>query len=178
MQLAFQYIRNSRVLLTVIGFGLLFFCGQVSIPIQPVAITLQTVAMLVIGLTFSKADALKSVTSYLMLGALGAPVFANFSGGFAKLMGPAGGFYFGFLVAVWVMCTLRERFSNANANTNTKEMLLIAFAGQTTLYVSGVLWLCAYVSPDKAISFGLVPFILPGIVKSLLVAAAVRYLKK
>jgi len=72
------------------------------------------------------------------------------------------------------MCTLRERFSN----TNTKEMLLIAFVGQTTLYVCGVLWLCAYVSPDKAISFGLVPFILPGIVKSVLVAAAVRYLKK
>ena len=174
MQLAFQYIRNSRVLLTVIGFGLLFLCGQVSIPIQPVAITLQTVAMLMIGLTFSKAEALCSVTSYLMLGALGAPVFANFSGGFAKLMGPAGGFYFGFLVAVWVMCTLRERFSNAN----TKEMLLIAFVGQTTLYVCGVLWLCAYVSPDKAISFGLVPFILPGIVKSVLVASAVRYVQK
>ncbi len=174
MKLALQQIKNSSVFITFIGFGLLFFCGQVTIPIQPVAITLQTVAMLVIGLTFSKADALKSATSYLMIGALGAPVFANFSGGFTKLMGPAGGFYFGFLVAVWVMCTLRERFSHAN----TKEMLLIAFAGQTTLYVCGILWLCAYVSPDKAIAFGLTPFIIPGLVKSVLVASIVGYLKK
>lgn len=173
MRLAIQQIKNSSLFITFIGFGLLFFCGQVSIPIQPVAITLQTVAMLVIGLTFSKSDAIRSVISYLMIGALGAPVFANFSGGFAKLMGPAGGFYFGFLAAVWVMCALRERFSNIS----TKRMLLIAFAGQTTLYVCGILWLCPYVGVDKAIAVGLMPFILPGLIKSVIVASIVRYVK-
>jgi len=174
MKLALQHIKNSSILTTVIGFSLLFFCAQVSIPIQPVAITLHTVAMLVIALTFSKADAIRSVTSYLMIGALGAPVFANFSGGIAKLISPAGGYYFGFLVAVWLMCSLRERFST----TNTKEMLLIAFAGQTALYVCGILWLCAYMTPDKAIAVGLMPFIIPGLVKSVLVASIVGYVKK
>jgi len=171
MKLAVAQIRNSSVFIALIGFGLLFFCSQVTIPLQPVAITLQTVAMLVIGLTFSKADAIRSVSSYLAIGALGAPVFANFSGGFLKLMGPAGGFYFGFLAAVWVMCTLRERLSRAN-------ILLIAFAGQVTLYVFGVSWLCAYVGADKAIAFGLMPFIIPGLIKSVIVASVVRYLKK
>jgi biotin transport system substrate-specific component len=174
MQLAFQYIRNSRVLLTVIGFGLLFFCGQVSIQIQPVAITLQTVAMLVIGLTFTKTDAIRSVSSYLIAGAVGAPVFANFSGGLAKLMGPAGGYYAGFMVAIWVMCALRERIPHLR----TKEIMIIAFMGQITLYGFGLAWLSTFVGWNAAITSGLFPFILPGIVKSVLVASAVRYLKK
>lgn len=171
MKLAVAQIRNSSIFITLIGFALLFFCSQITIPLQPVAITLQTVAMLVIGLTFSKADAIRSVSTYLAIGALGAPVFANFSGGFLKLIGPAGGYYFGFLAAVWVMCTLRERFSKTN-------MLWIAFAGQVTLYACGLLWLCTYVGFDKAIAFGLTPFIIPGLIKSAIVASIVGYLKK
>lgn len=174
MKLAIQHIKSSSLLTTLIGFSLLFFCAQVSIPLQPIAITLHTVAMLVIGLTFSKADAIKSVTSYLTIGALGAPVFTNFSGGIAKLVGPAGGYYVGFLAAVWVMCSLRERFSNAG----TKEMLLIAFSGQTMLYVCGILWLAAYIGVDKAITLGLMPFIIPGLIKSVIVASILGYLKK
>lgn len=171
MKIALQHIKISSILIAFIGFSLLFFCAQVSIPLQPVAITLHTVAMLIIGLTFSKADALRSVSIYLIVGALGAPVFANFSGGIAKLIGPAGGYYVGFLLAVWVMCTLRERLSKSN-------MLWIAFAGQTTLYACGLSWLTAYVGIDKAIAFGLMPFILPGFVKSVLVASILSYLKK
>jgi biotin transport system substrate-specific component len=174
MQLAFQYIRNSRVLLTVIGAGLLCLCTQVNIPLHPVHISLQTVAVLIIGLTFSKADALRSVASYLALGAMGAPVFSYYSGGIAKLMGPTGGYLFGFLAAVWVMCTLRERV----ANMGTKETFLIALVGSAIVFLCGMPWLSTFVGWNAAITVGLVPFILPGIVKSVLVAAAVRYLKK
>ncbi len=174
MQLAFQYIRNSRVLLTVIGAGLLCLCTQVNIPLHPVHISLQTVAVLIIGLTFSKADALRSVASYLALGAMGAPVFSYYSGGIAKLMSPTGGYLFGFLAAVWVMCTLRERV----ANMGTKETFLVALVGSATVFLFGIPWLSTFVGWNAAITAGLVPFILPGIVKSVLVAAAVRYLKK
>ncbi len=174
MQLAIQYIRSSSFLLTFIGVGLLFFCSQVSIPLQPVPISLQTVAVLVIGLTFSKADALKSIASYLALGALGAPVFSNFGGGLAVLMGPRGGYLFGFFVSIWIMCTLRERITYIG----TKEMVLIALAGNAAIYLCGLPWLSAFVGWDFAIAGGLTPFIIPGLVKSVLVASAVRYIKK
>ncbi len=174
MQLAFQYIRNSRVLLTVIGTGLLCLCTQVNIPLHPVHISLQTVAVLIIGLTFSKVDALRSVASYLALGAMGAPVFSYYSGGVTKLMGPTGGYLFGFLAAVWVMCTLRERITRMG----TKETFLVALVGSATVFLLGMPWLSTFVGWNAAITAGLVPFILPGIVKSVLVASAVRYIQK
>jgi biotin transport system substrate-specific component len=174
MQLAIQYIRNSHLLLTLIGASLLFFCGQVSIPLKPVPITLQTVAVLVIGLTFSKKDALKSVSLFLGLGALGAPVFANFSGGLAKLIGPAGGYCFGFFAAIWLMCVLRERI----INLDTKKTFLVALAGSATVFLFGLSWLSTFVGWKNAIAVGFMPFIIPGIIKSALVASAVRYIKK
>ena len=174
MQLAFQQVKNSSLFMTLIGAGLLCLCTQVNIPLHPVHISLQTVAVLIIGLTFSKADALRSVASYLALGAMGAPVFSYYGGGIAKLVGPTGGYLFGFLAAVWVMCTLRERV----ANMGTKETFLIALMGSATVFLCGMPWLSTFVGWNAAITAGLVPFILPGIVKSVLVAAAVRYLKK
>lgn len=174
MQSAIQYIRSSQLFLTLVGATLLFLCGQVSIPLQPVPITLQTVAVLVIGLTFAKADALRSIASYLALGALGAPVFSNFSGGFAKLIGPTGGYYLGFLVAIWIMCELRERIEHHGV----KEMVLIALAGNAIIYLFGLPWLSVYVGWDFAVAAGFMPFIIPGLVKSVLIAAAVRYIKK
>ncbi len=174
MQLAIQYVRNSQLLLTLVGVTLLFLCGQVSIPLQPVPISLQTVAVLIIGLTFAKADALRSIASYLALGALGMPVFANFCGGPAVLMGTNGGYLFGFLVAIWIMCELRERI----VYLGVKEMLLVAFAGNAVIYLFGVLWLSTFVGWDFAVTAGFMPFIIPGLVKSVLVASAVHYIKK
>jgi biotin transport system substrate-specific component len=174
MQLAIHYVRNNHLLSTIIGVGLLFLCGQISIPLSPVPITLQTAAVLFIGLTFSKADALRSICSYLALGAMGAPVFANFSGGFLKIMGPTGGYLLGFLAAIWIMCALRERIEKFEM----KEMVLISLIGNSVIYLIGVPWLGKFVGMDMAMSAGLMPFILPGVVKAVLVASAVRYTGK
>jgi biotin transport system substrate-specific component len=170
-------ITNSKVIQfarPVIGFFLLLFCAQVQIPLSPVPITLQTVALLIIGLTFSKKDALQSVGAYLALGALGFPVFAGFSFGIAKFFGATGGFLFGFLASVWVMTTLREKLT-ANSFWN---MLLVAFAGQATLYICGIAWLSFMIDFKWALAVGLYPFIVPGFVKAFLVAAAVKSIKK
>ncbi len=59
MRIAFQQVKNSSLFMTLIGAGLLCLCTQVNIPLHPVHISLQTVAVLIIGLTFSKADALE-----------------------------------------------------------------------------------------------------------------------
>lgn len=174
MNLALQYLRQSSVLLTIIGTCLLFACTQVSIPLNPVPITLQTVAVLILGLTFNKAEALKSVTLYLVLGALGLPVFSNFRGGLYMLMGPTGGYLIGFLVSIWAMCTMREYLRKVA----TKELLLIGFVGSSIVYLIGVPRLSMFVGWQAAITTGLVPFILPGLVKSVIVAAAIGYLKK
>lgn len=173
-RIMFLSITNSKIsqfARPVIGFLLLLFCAQVKIPLQPVPVTLQTVALLIIGLTFSKKDALQSVGSYLALGALGFPVFTS---GIAKFFGPTGGFLFGFFASVWVMTTLREKF----IAKSFFDKLMIAFAGQATLYIFGIAWLSCMVDVKWAFAVGLYPFILPGLVKAFLVAGAVKAIKK
>lgn len=173
MSLSVTNSKVSQFAYPVIGFLLLFFCAQVTIPLQPVPITLQTVALLTIGLSFSKKYALQSVWAYLLLGAAGFPVLAGFNGGIAKFFGPTGGFLFGFLASVWVMTTLREKL-NVNGFWN---MLIVAFAGQATVYAFGIAWLSCAVDLKWALSVGLYPFILPGVVKAFLVTAAVKAIK-
>ncbi len=174
MQLALQYVRTSSYLSTLIGVSLLFLCSQITIPLSPVPISLQTVAVLIIGLTYSKADALKSISSYLALGAMGAPVFANFSGGIVKFMGPTGGYLLGFFAAVWIMCAMRERIVKMGAT----ETILVALIGNAVIYGLGLPWLSKFVGWETAVAFGFMPFVIPGLVKSVLVTAGVRYLQK
>ena len=174
MSLALQYLRGSSVLLTMIGTCLLFMCAQISVPLNPVPVTLQTVAELIIGLTFNKSEALKSVALYLALGALGLPVFANFMGGFPILIGPRGGYLIGFLVSVWGMCTMREYLGQVA----TKELLLIGVVGSAIVYMIGVPWLGMFIGWKSAVAAGFMPFILPGLVKSVIVASAIGYLQK
>ncbi len=174
MQSVMQYIRCSSSLITFIGVSLLFLCSQISIPLSPVPITLQTVAVLIIGLTFAKIEALTSVASYLALGALGLPMFSNFGGGLASITGPRGGYLLGFFASVWVMCSLRERM----AAVGIKELLLIGLFGSVIVFMLGVPWLSGFIGWKAAVYGGFLPFVMPGLVKSLLVASVVGYLQK
>jgi biotin transport system substrate-specific component len=155
------------------GLIILFLTSQVSIPLQPVAITLQTVGVMLIGLTFQRKEAIGAVTTYLLLGAIGMPIFANFSGGIYKLTGPAGGYYFGFLVSIAIMTTIRKYY--------TKETLLMLIAnaliGTIVVFIFGISWLANLVGFEKAILGGLLPFIIPGFIKTIITATAVRYIK-
>src|SRR5437660_1344422 len=92
----------------LIGVSLLFLCAEVSIPLKPVPITLQTVPVLLIGLYYSRKAAIKTMLAYLSLGTLGLPIFANFSGGIHTLINVTAGYRIGFLVAVVAMTTARE----------------------------------------------------------------------
>ncbi|MGL4859067.1 MAG: biotin transporter BioY, partial [Enterobacteriaceae bacterium] len=97
--------------LILTGVLLLFVMSQISIPLQPVPVTLQTVAVMLIGLTWQRAAAIKTVSVYLLLGAMGMPLFADFSAGYGVFMGPTGGYLAGFLLAVWVMTSAGSRLN-------------------------------------------------------------------
>ena len=130
----------NEVMQILIGVGLLACCSQVSIPLQPVPITLQTVAVMLIGLFYSRTAALKTLGSYLTLGACGVPVFANFMGGINVLFGPTGGYLWGFLLAVLVMTTAREHIRKETYLT----MICNGLVGNFVVYLLGVTWLALF----------------------------------
>lgn len=154
---------------------LLFLMAQISIPLQPVPITLQTLGLMLVGLKFNRRTAFYSVLIYLSLGAAGFPVFANFSGGHIFL-GPTGGYLIGCLVAVVVM-------SRVNELLNSKYKLFMCnslsyLAGTVVIFICGISWLTIYVGLKQVTMVGVLPFILPGLVKIFLLVAALQYLKK
>ncbi len=162
----------TQVLMGVIGLALM---SQVSIPLKPVSITLQTVGVLFIGLTYSKREAIYTLMSYLTLGALGLPVFANYVGGIQHLAGPVGGFYFGFLLAVIVMASIRESLA---VKPGILQDLALCLVGSAVLYTLGVIWLSNFIGLKAALTGGLMPFILPGILKSFILAGLLKYLRR
>ncbi len=157
----------------ILGIILLFACSQVQIPLKPVPITLQTLAVLLIGLTYKPRQACEVIFSYLLVGAVGAPIFAGFSGGYAHLMGPTGGYFLGFIVAApaiaWLFSTFTQKTWGA--------IFASCIAGQAIIYIFGVSWLTKFVGFDLAVKGGLFPFILPGTVKTLILTSLIRAIK-
>lgn len=73
-----------------------------SIQVGPVPITLQTLGVLLAGAILGARNGTLAVLLYLAVGALGVPVFAGGTGGFAPFLGPTGGFLLGFILAAWI----------------------------------------------------------------------------
>lgn len=81
----------------------------VPLPFTPIVLSMHTVAINLVGLTLKPRHAAYTILIYLLMGAIGLPVFSGGSSGLAKLFGPTGGFYFGFLLAVIAMSLLRGK---------------------------------------------------------------------
>lgn len=156
----------------VAGVILLFASAQISIPLQPVPITLQTVAVMLIGLTYRPKEAFHTLSTYLILGALGLPVFASFHSGIQWLFGKTGGYLFGFLLAAVTMSSFYYR-----AHQNLWTTLLTCFVGLGIIYGCGVLWLAGFIGFKAAVAAGVTPFIVPGIIKAGILSALLRFIK-
>ncbi len=157
------------------GFLLLFLTSQVSIPLKPVPITLQTLAIMIIGLKFERKDAVCAVLTYLLAGSLGLPVFANFGGGYQYIVGPTGGYLIGFLVAALVMSTISQKVKDQTAYAYT---ILNCSLGTAIIYLIGMGQLAVFIGFRQAVLSGLLPFIIPGIAKIALLTAGLHYLNK
>ncbi len=160
--------RINSVLKISIGVVLISAMAQIVLPVYPVPVTLQTVASILIGLLYRPTEAFFTWLSYLILGALGMPIFLGFSSGIAKFTGPTAGYLIGMLVAAVSMSYIRHKF-DINVKKTVNIFSLIIF-GQILIYSFGVAWLSHLIGFDKAIYSGLVVFIPSGIVKSLILA--------
>ena len=88
----------KRVARAGVMVALLAVSAQVMMPIGPVPFTLQTMVLAMVPAALDPGTAVLSVASYVLLGALGLPVFAGFNGGVGALLGPTGGFLWGFVL--------------------------------------------------------------------------------
>lgn len=107
----------------------------VSIPIGPVPISLSVLVILVTVVVLGTWRALVSYTVYLLLGAVGMPVFTGFQGGLAKMAGPTGGYLLGFWLMILIGGIIMER-----SKRNLWLTMLGMAVGVAVDYVFGTAW--------------------------------------
>lgn len=167
----------KELLIVFGGVALLFAGSQIEIPLRPVPINLMTVAVMLIGLTYSPRRALESLLMWVGLGAAGFPVFSSFSGGYLHLLGPTAGYIGGSVVAAFLMALVKEKFE---LNSWISDALLCLF-GTSLVFVFGLSWLSKIIGFEAALLHGFFPFILPGFVKAGLLCTGLqitRHLRK
>lgn len=137
----------------LLGSSFIAASAQISIPFYPVPMTMQAAALMIIGLTCSPTLTTSIVATYILEAALGLPVLSNFTGGFAHLFGTRGGYIFGFLPLA-LMASLGKQISD-----HLIYRVLGCISGNVFLYVMGVAWLSTFIGFEKALQFGLYPFL-------------------
>lgn len=156
----------------------------VPLPVTPVPVSLQDLAVLMVGAVLGPAAGASALVAYLFVGALGAPVFSSGHAGLPWLLGPTGGYLLAYPVAAWVMGTAVQAVLPATAKEDGASspaawlarcvgLGLGALAAQAVVYAGGVAQLTLLGGGDfgTAVAMGVVPF-LPGVaVKTVLLLA-------
>lgn len=172
VSLALPQGRNARiaaqVALVLAGTALLTLSAKVTVPFWPVPMTLQTLAIFLIAAAYGRNLAVATLLTYLAEGAAGLPVFAT-GGGLAYLAGPTAGYLVGFVFAAAIVGHAADRGLDRKAFVLFGAMLL----GEIVILVMGAAWLAVLMGAEKAITFGVGPFIVTDVVKIALAAAAV-----
>ena len=160
-------VRNMA--LCALFAALLAVCAWISIPAGDIAITMQTFGIfLTLGVLGGKRGTI-AIATYLLLGVVGLPVFSGFQGGAAVLLGPTGGFLWGFLAAALVYWMV-QGLGNLTAMA----------AAMAVCYLCGCLWFSHYAGAGLAESFAVcvLPYLIPDALKLWLAWSVSRRLRK
>ena len=157
--------------LILAGSLLLTLSAKIQVPFYPVPMTLQTLVVLLIGVSFGWRMGFATVLAYLAQGATGLPVFAGTPEkglGLLYMAGPTGGYLVGFALAAGLTGWLAERGLDRSVIGTAIAMI----AGNLVIYVFGLAWLANFVGFEKAVTLGVIPFLFGDLVKIMLATAS------
>ncbi|MGV8146875.1 MAG: biotin transporter BioY [Alkaliphilus sp.] len=176
-------IKNMSICSLFAALTAVFAQIAIPLPFSPVPFTLQVIAVLMSGaLLGSKLGALSQIV-YLLLGAVGIPVFAQFTAGLGILVGPTGGYLIAFPIAAYLIGFIVERKTIQGNSSATSFIIANSIAmllGILLIFTIGVVQLkfVASLTWDLAFKFGVLPFILPDLAKVAIAVLLVQSLKK
>ena len=165
--------KSLEILMYVSGVALLFASSQIYIPLDPVPITMQSVGIMLIALLYDTKRGLITYGFYMALGAMGVPMFASLSAGINTIFGSCLGYFIGFGVAIYTMNLIKEKIGTHSFI----KIALNCFIGTIIIFIFGIFWLSLSLGFKEAIMVGLVPFIFPGMVKTVVLSVVLRTLK-
>lgn len=159
-----------NVALVVGGAAVVGLLAQAEWRIGPIPITGQTLGVVLVGGALGMRRGAAALTTYLLAGLAGAPIFAGGGGGPAYVMMPSFGFILGFIGAAAIAGWAAERAWDRNV-----VLAMVGFVLATAApFVIGVPWMAALLGmtdPGVILAAGVTPFIVPGLVKAGIAAA-------
>ena len=163
--------------LVIAGAAFVAILAQASIPLWPVPITGQTLAVIVVGAALGSRRGAAALTTYMLVGLAGLPVFADFTGSIAAAAKPSFGFVIGFVFAAFVAGWFAER-----AWDRRPVLAFLGFAAASVVpFLFGIPYMAFILNAvmGMELSFwaileaGLFPFIVGGVVKAAIAAAII-----
>jgi len=177
-----RLLRNA--ILMIAGSLLLTASAKFQVPFYPVPMTLQTLAVLIIGATFGWRLGMATVIFYLAQGFMGLPVFASPTlAGPAYFMGPTAGFLVGFIASAGIVGLAVEKGAARSLPLLTGAMLL----AQCVVFALGFVWLANFATlasgavglgATKTFAFAIQPYLLGDLLKTAIAVALVLVLAK
>ena len=168
------------VFLALLGSIILAVSSKIKIPFYPVPMTMQTLAVLVIGILFGWKLGIATIILYLFEGIIGLPVFAGTPEkgiGLIYFTGPTMGYLIGFIPAVFFSGLLRVDFKYNLFVRFILNFALYSFS-VSFIYIFGLIWLNNFVQADQLLAFGALPFLPAEILKISILSVAVTLLNK
>jgi len=176
VSLALPQKRAARLLtqfsLAVAGTLILTLSAKTKVVFGPVDMSLQTLAVFLIAASFGLRLGVATLLLYLVEGALGLPVFQGTPEkgiGIAYMFGPTGGYLVGFVAAAAIVGWAADR----GWDRSVVKFLGVVLAAEVVMLAMGFGWLSGLIGLEKAWQFGVVPFIVPDLVKVALASASV-----
>lgn len=165
-------MKTKDLVVNAMMIAVLVIASQLSIPVQPVPITLQTLAVMLIGMLRGPKNAFIIIVGYTLLGLIGLPVFSGFSGGFQTILSPS----FGFILSWWVAAPLQSLYLQKREYVGYKELFLSSLINSLVISVIGITYMAAilnlYLGAGMGfyavLMAGFIPFIPGDIVKMIL----------
>ncbi|GGE18642.1 biotin transporter BioY [Aureimonas endophytica] len=164
------------VALIAAGSLLLYASAKTAVPFWPVKMSMQTLAVVLIGATYGSRLGVATLLAYLAEGALGLPVFQGTPErgiGLAYMMGPTGGYLLGFVLAAALIGFVVER----GYARSLPAIALAALAAHAVIDGFGVAWLSVLFGFEKAVAVGLLPFLLGDLLKAALATALIMAMR-
>ena len=160
--------------LIAMGAALIAMCSWISIP-TAIPFTMQTFAVCLVSALLGLRRGMWAVACYLLLGAAGVPVFAGFTGGVGILLGTTGGYLVGFLFTALIVGLAVDKLGRS------LPVLIGSMAvGILVCYAIGTVWFMlvyarrtGFISLGTALSWCVLPYLLPDAVKIALASALV-----
>jgi len=161
--------------LLLFGTGVLALASQISVPMVPVPITLQTLAITMIGVLYGWRLGALTVLAWLGEAMMGLPVLAGGSGGLAPFAGPTAGY----LAAFPIIAALAGYLANKGwTGSHVIKSFLAHLAANILCLAIGGAWLGYLIGAEKGLALGVTPFILGAVLKSALAAALLMALAR